>query len=180
MPLNRITLATDTLLDFIALPPAQQKILIFLLSNRNMRERPTRPTRYFAHQDIADETGLKPTTVRLSIMALTKEGWLTRLNQRQKFTPTGEAENQFKWCITKVVEELKEAFEAEAEAEAEVAAQAHLDNLDADHIFLHEERLWRVGGVLGWQVKKKGAINSSWIDTANAPDEVSGYFFLKD
>lgn len=176
MALKRITFATDTLQDFIALTPAKQKILIFLLSNRSMRDRPARPTRYFSYQDIVEETGLKETTVRLSIASLTKDGWLTRLNQRKKLTPTGKAENQFKWCITKVLEELEQAFQDEAEAEAEVAAQAHLENLDADDLFLHDEKLWRPGGSLGWQSRKRHSLNGGWADTTVAPDAVIEFF----
>ena len=176
MALKRITLATDTLRDFIARPPAQQKILIFLLSHRSMRDRPLRPTHYFSYQDIAEETGVKETTVRLSIVYLTKDGWLTRLNQRKKFTPAGKEETQFKWTLTKVVEELEQAFHAEAEAEAEVAAQAYLENLDTDDLFLHEERLWRPGGALGWQSKKRQSLNGDWADTALAPDAVIDFF----
>ena len=176
MALRRITLATDTLRDFIALTPAKQKILVFLLSNRNMRDRPTRPTHYFSYQDIVEETEFKETTVRLSIASLAKEGWITRLNQRKTSTPTGKEETQFKWCLTKVIEELDQAFQDEAEAEAEVAAQAHLDNLDVNDLFLHNEKLWRPGGILGWQTRKKHSLNGDWADTALAPDAVIDFF----
>ena len=176
MSLKRITLATDTLQDFIARPPAQQKILIFLLSHRSMRDRPLRPTHYFSYRDIAEETDLKETTVRFSIASLTKDGWLTILNQRKKFTPTGKPENQFKWTLTKVIEELEQAFQAEVEAEAEVAAQTHLENMEAEDIFLHEEKLWRLGGSLGWQSRKRNSLNGGWADTTLAPDAVIDFF----
>ena len=176
MSLKRITLATDTLQDFSALTPAKRKILIFLLSNRSMRDRPARPTRYFSLREIAEETELKETTVRVSIIYLTKDGWLTRLNQRETFTPKGETETQFKWCLTKVVDDLEQAFQAEAEAEAEVAAQTHLENMEAEDIFLHEEKLWRLGGSLGWQSRKRNSLNGTWADTTLAPDAVIDFF----
>ena len=96
MPLNRrITFATQTLQEFVALTPGKKKILIFLLARWNRR------TNYFSHADIAEETGLKETTIRVSLASLEKEGWITQTTQRKKYTPKGKPETQFKWRITK-------------------------------------------------------------------------------
>ena len=109
MSLNRITLASETMQDFIMLNRAKQQILYFLLLRRNMRKPPLRPTNYFSHAAIAEGTGLKETTVRLSIAWLQKEDWITQISQRKQFTPTGEIEKQYRWILTKVVEGLEEA-----------------------------------------------------------------------
>ena len=169
MALKRITLATDTLRDFIALTPAQQKILVFLLSNRNMRDRSERPTQYFSYRQIAEETGLKESSVRILIIALTKEKWIVRINQRKRYTPQGKKESEFRWSITKVVDELEKTYQEEAEV-------VEFDPADDPNLFLHDERLWRPGGSLGWQYRKRYAQNGGWADTTLAPDAVIDFF----
>ena len=69
MSLKRITLSTETLQDFVALSSAKQKILAFLLSNRNTKDK----TNYYSYESIAEETGLKASTVRVLIIVLPPE-----------------------------------------------------------------------------------------------------------
>ena len=144
MPLKRITLATDTLQEFVALTPAKQKILIFILSRRNMHNRPTCPTNFFSYRDIAEETGISKTTVRLSVAALLREGWITLVSQRKKYTPGGKPETQYKWIITKVVHALEKTYQ-EDEAATEV-----IDPAADPNVYLYKDKLWRPGGALGW------------------------------
>lgn len=79
-------------------------------------------------------------------------------------------------CITSFIirsgEKTFNPFQDEAEAEA----HAHLEKLDTNDLFLHDEKLWRPGGSLGWQSRKKHALNGGWADTTLAPDAVIDFF----
>ena len=110
MSLKRITLATETLQEFVSLSAGKQKIIAFLLSKRK--------TNYFSYKDIAEATGLKLDSVRVLIMRLTKQGWITRQSERTQYTPQGTpSERQFRWCLTKVIFQLEESYKREDEAE---------------------------------------------------------------
>ena len=177
--LKRITMATDTLLDFLAIPRAQQRILIFMLSHRSMRQRPERPTNYYSLKDIAEATELSETTVRVSIRKLLKAQWIEVISQRNLYTPSGKPETQWRWTVSKVVHELEKAYEKEVveDTEAEAKPAATHDSTDTD-MFLYEDKFWRMAPN-GWWQHRKPALNGKkedWISTKNPPQAVIDFF----
>ena len=174
--LNRVTFATDTLREFIALSAAKQKILLLLLGNRNMREKPLRPSRYFSYSEVAERTGLKESSVRVLIIALSRDNWIEAVNQRKQYTVDGRLETQYRWSVIKVILGLARAYKAETEVDLEDGGTD--DVAEAPGIFLHEGRFWRQGGELGWQSCKQDsrARVRTWADTMLAPDAVLEYF----
>ena len=170
--LNRVTFATDTLYDFIQVSPAKQKILLVLLGNRNMRDKPLRPSHYFSHAEIAKRTGLKETTVRVLLISLGKTHWIEQVSQRKRYTPDGRLETEYKWSVTKVIEGLARAYEDEIADDA-IAGDAVED---APEIFLFEGVYWRQGGTLEWQCRNQNTRTRNWSDTMLAPDAVLNYF----
>lgn len=175
MPLNRITIATHTLHEFIKLSPAKQKILVFLLERRRMYDKPLRPTNFFSYNDIAEETGLKADSVRVLILDLTKNEWLQVINERRMLTPKGKIEKQFRWCVKKVVKGLDEAYKVEKE-QRESPEFVHPDDDPAQ--FAYEGHFWRQGGAFGWQSRNQVSINGDWNDRSNPPSAVVEYFKL--
>ena len=170
--LNRVTFDTETLREFIALSTAKQKILLLLLGNRNMREKPLCPSRYFSYSEIAERTGLKEGSVRVLMITLDTENWVEKVNQRKRYTVDGRLEMQYRWSVIKVILGLAKTYKEEEAAENVET----FDTEDTPGIFLHDGRFWRQGGQLGWQSRKQGARSHNWTDTMLAPDSVIEYF----
>ena len=118
-----------------------------------MRDKPSRPTNYFSYRDIAEATELTPETVRTLIIRLTKDGWLTRQNNRTFYTPQGKPENQYRWTLTKVTFELDAAYKKEDEAEAE--RQTYIDDSDNPDYIVVDGKVWRVGRKPGLAKQKQ-------------------------
>ena len=169
--LNRVTFAFDTLREFISLSSAKQKILLLLLGNRNMREKPLRPSHYFSYSEIAERTGLKEGSVRVLMISLDNDNWVEKVRQRKKYTVDGRLETQHSWSVIKVILGLAKAYADNDEVDDEA-----IDTDEAPGIFLHDGKFWRQGGELGWQSRKQDARLHTWSDTMLAPDPVIEYF----
>ena len=169
--LNRVTFAFDTLREFISLSSAKQKILLLLLGNRNMRDKPLRPSHYFSYSEIAERTGLKEGSVRVLMISLDNDNWVEKVRQRKQYTVDGRLETQHSWSVIKVILGLAKVYEEDDEAGNEA-----VDPDDTPSIFLHDGKFWRQGGELGWQSRKQSSRLNTWSDTMLAPDPVIEYF----
>ena len=156
MPLPRLTIASQTLQDFIDLSRAEQKIIKYLLTRRSMNIRPAHPTAYMTYQEIADATGLKVRSIVNSISTLKRQGWITESG----YIPHQQGEpRKHRWVLNKVNADMVDTYRAEA-VESET--------------YRHDNREWRVGGALGYQFRRIGS--RRWADVYEVPEPVSTFF----
>ena len=163
MSLLRVTFAIETIASFIEMPPSQQRTLIYLLSRRNMRRRPIRPTAYLSFDNIAENTDLKPRTVENCIRNLQNDNWIREQGRRKI-----DGVMSYSWDIHRVREEVDKAFEQEElDIQSEEAAQPE--------IFIAENgNAWREGGNSGYQMRLAG--KQIWYERYEIPEEVLAYF----
>ena len=164
MPLRRLTIATEAMDDFIELPKGQQKVLAFLMARRNFRLRPQYPTNYFSYAQIAEETKLTDTSVRVVLSRLKNEKWIAELSRRKR-----DGILEYKWTFPRLDNAIITTYAEEALAKQEKAASEQTEKGEK----LIEGYIWRIGG-LGYQ--RKSLVGNVWADFSNPSDVVKKAF----
>ena len=165
MPLQRLHFATSVMDDFLSLHSGQQRIFVFLISQRSMRKPPLKPSNYFSYKDIAEGTGLKIESVRLYLLSLKKLGWIQEVNRQH-------AEGKLRFRFTFPKSDL--AWEATYADETEHEFDTYEAEAEANGWLLLESTFWRTEGSLGYQ--SRGVEQRFWKDTTHPPNAVVNFF----
>ena len=164
MPLQRLHFATSVMDDFLSLHSGQQRIFVFLISQRSMRKPPLKPSNYFSYKDIAEGTGLKIESVRLYLLSLKKLGWIQEVNRQL-------AEGKLRFRFTFPKSDL--AWEATYADETEHEFDSYEAEAEANGWLLIDDTFWRVGEN-GYQ--SRGVKKRFWAERVNPPDFVVNFF----
>lgn len=160
MGLPRLTIASQTLKDFIGLTSTEQAIIHYLLTKRSMNIQPTRPTVYLSFQDIAEAIGRKESTVQKTVTILRQKEWIKECG----YLPHRKGERRkYRWTIDKVIKDLVETYASPAE-------NAPIE----ESIYIHEDTEWRLGGAFGYQYRSQGS--RLWRDSSNVPERIIDFF----